>query len=43
MSESAVPDERSLWRRLLALRQEDVAGARPALPPGAPAAEAVLL
>ncbi|HKW55660.1 MAG TPA: RibD family protein, partial [Stellaceae bacterium] len=43
MSESALPDESSLWRRLLAMRQEDGARARPALPPGAPTGHTALL
>src|SRR5690348_5764942 len=43
MSESAMPDEASLWRSLLALRQEKGARPRPALPPGAGAGEAALL
>jgi diaminohydroxyphosphoribosylaminopyrimidine deaminase / 5-amino-6-(5-phosphoribosylamino)uracil reductase len=41
MSESAVPDETSLWRSLLALRRQDGARPRPALPAGA--GEAALL
>jgi diaminohydroxyphosphoribosylaminopyrimidine deaminase / 5-amino-6-(5-phosphoribosylamino)uracil reductase len=41
MSESAVPDETSLWRSLLALRRQDGAHPRPALPAGA--GEAALL
>jgi len=43
MSESAVPDETSLWRSLVALRQENGERARPALAADAPAAEAALL
>ena len=42
MSESAVPDETSLWRSLLALRRDSVP-APPALPPDAPAEAAALL
>src|SRR6185437_10083055 len=43
MSESAVPDETSLWRSLLALRRQDGARPQPMLPPGAGAGEAALL
>src|SRR5690348_11492865 len=43
MSESAMPDEASLWRSLVALRQENGERARPALAADAPAAEAALL
>ncbi|HWG78605.1 MAG TPA: RibD family protein [Stellaceae bacterium] len=43
MSEGAMPDETSLWRSLLALRQEKGARLPLELPPGAGAGEAALL